>query len=287
MDGQTSIRIGNVLFSDFIKSGKAETFTKNKKTYNKITLNTKDLLKYTKDDIYNYNEERCFWGKHIYNLDDYALDILHKTKNSCEILIMSLKHIVNKGQGHESETEEIYRGAISKTKTKKGEVIKYHITEGEIDLYTGNTKPNGKIVRAHREPVFPEKYLDYLYNLDDRTIKIIKDWYGLFREKKSPEDIGKMWGIKRNRVNEIVKIAVHRLRDMSQDEMIKPIRETNQNHYTIRDYINALNELENNLKHSLMKKIKRCIIDDSILQEYSRIKKLEDIINEWKKQKEI
>lgn len=279
MKGVGIINLGEQLITTVNKSPNTKI---GKRQIKQLQLNTKDLI-----NLVSKNDEQVFesyprrdndytFGRHLYSWYNWVLDAKYKTKSNYEVLTMSLK----------KDGNEVLKGAYSKSKVKDGEIKKFHITENGLELKTGYTNKKGNVTKSTSSEFFPEKLQDYIWTLNDKSLLILSDYFGIFGKSKAPEEIGKEWDIKPNRVKEIKNKALGIVKDRAKYDSFPAIKETEEHKYTIKDYIDAIRHLENNKTYDYMRNGNSfdtiTIIDDEFLNEIGKIRKSQDVISEWK-----
>ena len=189
-----------------------------------------------------------FTGKRLFDRqilpdENWSLDIVHKMKPDTDILHMSLK------QGG----EEVIKGAYSKSNKNGKAYSKFHFTEGEIYLTTGETTKFGTLAKQRRQFVLPMKYYGYLWWLKERNLQIISDLFGLCGKMKTADELAKIWGVQSNRIKKIRENSLLLTRELIKHNWKKPIELTKGKLYSIFDYIRALKyikEYGDNSAHS-------------------------------------
>ena len=194
----------------------------------KITLEGEQLINLSR--IKGIGTAKYLFGRKLFSNENWSLDLVHKIKPNTEILHMSLKQ----------DGSEVMNGAYSKT-NKNGRVYsKFHFTEGDIYLTTGETTKYGTLAKQRKKFVLPEKYYDYLWCLKERKLQILADLFGICGETKTVEEMAEKWGVKTTRIREIRENSLLVTKQLVTHNWRKPIGLTEKNHYSIFDYIRAL-----------------------------------------------
>lgn len=273
MKGINAISLGDRLIRTVNNSSKTKTVNNQIKH---LQLNTEEVLKLaSKDKKLPWNSKDHTFGMYLYGWNKMILDLTYKAKSKYEILVMSLKE----------NGKEVLKGAYSKSKVKGGEEKKFHITKSDIELQTGHTNKKGKIVKSTTTDVFPEKYNDYIWRLNDKNLLIVSDYYGLFGKKKPIEEIAGEWKIKSKRATFLKDKAMLITRD-SIDRGLPAVKETEINKYTMKDYVHAVRHLQNNKVYDYMRGYRSTfskdpVIDDKFLKEVAEVRRCQNIIAEW------
>lgn len=278
MKGIGIINLGEKLITTVNKSPNTKV---GKRQIKQFQLNTEDLMNLVKKNdrqVFESNprtDNDYTFGRYLYDWYSWVLDVSYKEKSNYEVLALSLK----------KDGNEVLKGAYSKSKVEGGEIKKFHITENCFELQTGHTNKKGKIEKSTPSEFFPEKLQDYIWSLEDKSLLILSDYFGIFGKSKAPEEIGKQWGIKSNRVKEIKKQAIWRVKYRAEDSRFPAIKETEEHKYTIKDYIDAIRHLENNKTYDYIRGRSfntNTIIDDEFLKEVGKVRKSQDVISEWR-----
>lgn len=282
MNGIQYIDMGEKLLSLVKKSGRINP--KNKRL--ELSLNSDEVYNLAKNNDMVNGE--YFFGKGIYSNFDWNLDLAYKAKPNYEVLSVNLTK-----DGCDS-----LRGAISKSKTKKGEIKKYHFTDNDILLQTGSTSKSGKIKQPQKKEVFPEKLLGYLWPLEERSLIVLSDLYGIVGDAKPVEQVAKEWNLTPTRIKEIKRHAVWSTLSRYQERSCNKLTETDAHQYSIQEYIKALKQARNNKSYKYLEDLRNFpeytarhypdrVVDDAFLAEIQEARQLHDVINEWKYAKKI
>ena len=266
------INFGKELFN-IVKESKFQQKSCLENGHRIFRLNTQDLVELTKNDK-SGDIKKGLFGKNVTDLKNWTLDLKYKAAEKFKVLTLDLKH----------NDDTTIKGAISETNNN---IIKYHYTENEYTLHTGNTFQTGTLNAQsnRRQIILPEKYIGSLWTLHKEDLLMLSDAIGIAGKKLKPNEVAKKYDLTIPGLNLQKRYLMKKLQNNSKRKDMQLLK-TEENNYTAIDYIKAINKTNINRAYMFLKNMfdisyNSLIVTEDFLQEYKEAKIISRIIDEW------